>query len=240
MKTKLSIIIAFISLNLCNCTLGNSSTSNTYLSAIEFSAEIKKQKSLQLIDVRTPEEFAKGHLENAVNIDWNETDFGKLIEKFNKDTAVFIYCLSGGRSAAAADYLRNNGFKKVIELDGGIMKWRGANLPETSMDSNQSKGMSLAEYEKLLVSEKLVLVDFYADWCGPCKKMKPFLEEIKNEYSQEVTIIRINADDNQALCKQLKIDALPVLSIYKNEQKKWHHLGFIDKVGLLAELKKNI
>ena len=148
-----------------------------------------------------------------------------------------MYCLSGGRSARAASKMRSEGFKTVYELQGGIMKWRGANLPETTDDTTTSKGMSQKQFEALLNSDKLVLIDFYADWCEPCKKMKPYLEEITKEMATKVAVIRINADDNQDLCKELKIDALPVLQLYKNKNLVWVNKGFIEKEKVVKQLK---
>jgi thioredoxin 1 len=66
--------------------------------------------------------------------------------------------------------------------------------------------------------------------------MKPYLEEISKEMADKVVVIRINADDNQALCKELKIDALPVLQVFKNQKLTWSNIGFIDKKGVEKEL----
>ena len=82
-----------------------------------------------------------------------------------------------------------------------------------------------------------MLVDFYADWCGPCKKMKPYLEEIASDMKDKVMVVRINADDNQGLCKELKIDALPVLQLYKNKTLSWNYSGFIGKDSVVIQLK---
>lgn len=160
-----------------------------------------------------------------------------LTSKLKKEEAVFVYCLSGGRSSAAAAQLRQSGFKNVIELNGGIMKWRGANLPETTAASVTNTSMSLVDFQKLTQSDKIVLVDFYADWCAPCKKMKPYLMEIEKEMSANVILVRINADDNQALCKVLKIDALPVIQVYQNSKLTWNQTGFVDKTTVLQHLK---
>ena len=97
--------------------------------------------------------------------------------------------------------------------------------------------MSMEEYNALLNSDKLVLIDFYADWCAPCKKMQPYLNEISTDMAKEVNVIRINADENQTLCKELKIDALPVLLIYKNKNLTWKNVGFIEKAEVVNQLK---
>jgi thioredoxin len=97
--------------------------------------------------------------------------------------------------------------------------------------------MSKQQFDALLSSDKLVLIDFYADWCAPCKKMKPYLDEISRDMADKVVVIRINADDNQALCKELKIDALPVLQLYKNKTLSWTNAGFIEKAEVVKQLQ---
>ena len=66
--------------------------------------------------------------------------------------------------------------------------------------------------------------------------MKPYLDEISKDMADKVVLIRINADDNQALCKELKIDALPVLQIYKNKNLTWINEGFIEKAEVVKKL----
>lgn len=220
-----------------SCTNGQTQTTNTNLSATEFSDKIKTLPSAPVVDVRTPEEFTKGHLQNAKNYDWNGNDFQKQISTFDKSKPVFVYCLSGGRSSSAASQMRSAGFKEVYELSGGIMKWRVANLPETTANTTASNGMTKQQFDALTNSDKLVLIDFYADWCAPCKKMKPYLDEISKDMADKVVVIRINADDNQQLCKELKIDALPVLQLYKNKTMTWTNTGFIDKAEVVKQLQ---
>ncbi len=66
--------------------------------------------------------------------------------------------------------------------------------------------------------------------------MKPYLDEISKDMADKVVLIRINADDNQALCKELKIDALPVLQFYKNKNLTWINEGFIEKAQVVKKL----
>lgn len=206
------------------------------LAAADFSKKLNATPDAVVLDVRTPEEFVKGHLPNALNIDWNSAGFDADIATLDKSKPVFVYCLSGARSTAAAQKMRADGFKTVIELQGGIMKWRAARLPETANDPSKTAGIDKAALDALLKTDKLVLVDFYADWCAPCKKMAPYLEELKTDMADSVIVVRINADDNQRLVKQLGIDALPVLLIYKNGVSVWRNEGFIEKADVVAKL----
>ena len=87
-------------------------------------------KAVQLVDVRTPEEFAEGHLENAVNINVSETDFITQVEKLDLDKPIFIYCRSGKRSAKAALILKDVGFKEINDMQGGYLHWEMENFQD--------------------------------------------------------------------------------------------------------------
>ncbi len=237
MKKSILMMFAIATLLLNSCSNSHSQSAGYNLTIIEFAGKIKEFPTAPIVDVRTPEEFAKGHVQNAKNIDWNGNDFDKQIAKIDKAKPVFVYCLSGGRSGSAARKMRLEGYQKVYEMDGGIMKWRAANLPETTNEATTSAGMSKQQFDELLNTDKLVLIDFYADWCEPCTRMKPYWDKIANEKKESVKIIRINADDNQQLCKLLKIDALPVLQLYKSKKLTWNNTGFISKEDILSQLE---
>lgn len=218
-----NLIVLFFLIVLTGCGKAQNN-GNSNLSATEFAEKLKQTKDAQLVDVRTPREFRNGHLKNAMNIDWNADDFAEKVKALDKDKPVFLYCMSGPRSTAAAEKLQEMGFKNVYEMQGGMMKWRNANLPE--IKASTSAGMSLSQYNELLKSDTPVLVDFYAEWCAPCKKMEPYLTKMSTEMPDKVKIVRINADENTELCKALNVSALPVLKLYNNEQIVWDNLGF--------------
>lgn len=100
------------------------------VSAPEFQKEIKTD-SVQLLDVRTPQEYADGHIEGAMNIDVQSDDFRQVAEKeLSRDSTILVYCRSGRRSLDAAEILSGLGYK-VINLKGGIIEWREDGLPVT-------------------------------------------------------------------------------------------------------------
>ena len=233
---KITIVLVAI-LSIVSCQQASKDGQKESLNASEFSKKISETHDAKIIDVRTPEEFEKGHLINALNYDWNGNNFDSEISSLDKSKPVFVYCLSGGRSGSAASKMRSDGFKEVYELEGGIIKWRAENLEETTDNKIMPVGYTMEDFRKLIQSDKLVLVDFYADWCEPCLKMKPFLEEIALEQKDKLNIIRINADDNQALLKSLNIEGLPELQLYQNNNKKWSHNGFISKEELVKQLQ---
>jgi thioredoxin 1 len=202
----------------------------------EFAAKTDSLSNILILDVRTEEEYKNGHLLNAKNLNIKETSFEKNIKELNKNKPVFVYCLSGGRSANAVKILKEEGFKEIYELEGGILNWRAAQLPEIKNEVNTSKKLSLTEFKKLLNTDKLVLVDYYADWCAPCKKMEPYLKEIEKEMKETVKVIRLNADNHPELMKTLKVKGLPYLHIYKNQKLIWKNEGFIEKDELVKNL----
>ena len=93
--------------------------------APEFSQLIEDKASMQLVDVRTPEEFQAGHIPGALLIDVKSADFDRLAEeKLKKDIPVAVYCRSGMRSLKAANQLKEKGFKTIYNLKGGFMEWQ--------------------------------------------------------------------------------------------------------------------
>jgi len=235
---KIIKLISFIIIAIdFSCSSIQSQNLGARLPANEFAEKIKQLPSAPVIDVRTAEEFSKGHLLNARNIDWNANDFMNRLSGLDKSKPVFVYCLSGGRSGAAASHMRSEGFIEVYELQGGIMKWREARLPETEEARNQPPQMSRSRFDSLTNSDKMVLVDFYAEWCVPCKKMKPYIDEISTTMTQEVSVIRINADDSPQLCKELGIAELPFLQLYRNNVLAWTKSGYASKEELFSKLR---
>jgi thioredoxin len=220
-----------------SCSNGQTQSGKVSLNPDAFASKIKEMSNAIIVDVRTPEEYASGHIAHAININWNSNEFKTEISKIDKNKPVFIYCLSGGRSSAAASHMLADGFKEIYELQGGMLKWRSANMPETKNDNAPTtQGMNLNQFKVLLNSDKLVLVDFYAEWCAPCKKMKPYLDEIDASMKDKVKVVRINTDQNKSLTQELHIDALPTLQLYKNATIIWSHVGYISKEDLLKHL----
>jgi thioredoxin len=213
------------------------------IDATSFNSKLKQNPKAQLVDVRTAGEFAKGHIQNAKNMDVSGSDFKQKVGALDKNTAVYLYCLSGARSSNAMRTLSSMGFKELYNLSGGMMSWRAANLPETTANATSttttSAGMSKADYNALLKANKLVLIDFYGEWCAPCKKMKPYLEEISKEMKEKVDVVRIDIDANKALIKELKVQDVPVLYLYKAKALVWSHQGFISKEEVVKVLNAN-
>ncbi len=234
-------IIYFISLIVAiSFSAGLQAENPANLDAASFASKMKQLPNSQIVDVRTPGEFSQGHIKYAQNMDISSRDFQQNATKLDKNKPVFVYCLSGSRSAYAANALSSMGFKEIYNLAGGMMRWRSANMPETTDNSTStpaSTGMTLVQYRALLNSNKLVLIDFYADWCVPCQKMKPYLNDISKDMKDKVVVVRIDAEANKMLAKELKVDALPVLYLYKGKKLVWSAKTYVTKEKLVKTLK---
>lgn len=230
MKNIVVCFISVTSLLLNSCTGQNNKISENMEPKV-FAEKIANTDGY-LIDVRTPQEYNTQHIGNAVNININDANFEAQIQNLDKNKPVYVYCLSGGRSGRAKDILSNAGFREVYNLSGGITKWNAEGLGKPA----STGGMTMAEYQKLIQSDKKVLIDFYAEWCGPCKKMAPYIAKMKEEYKGKITIVKLDADKNQELAQQLKIEGLPTLKYFENGKEKWSNLGYIAEEELKSKL----
>jgi rhodanese-related sulfurtransferase len=98
------------------------------VNASEFSEKIKTQQGI-ILDVRTPGEYKKGFIKDALLMDIFSDSFDAELNKLDRNTAYYVYCGSGGRSAECSEKMQTLGFKKVYDLDGGMGAWRNANMP---------------------------------------------------------------------------------------------------------------
>lgn len=230
MRSTLYLFLFFAMLWSCN---SQTSTAVETISPKDFADKISQTPNAQLIDVRTPGEYASDHIGNAQNIDWNGVSFEADAAKLDKSRPVFVYCKVGGRSANAADKLLQMGFTKVYDLQGGILKWNSANPSKTA---GVRTGITEVDFRKLTVGSEKVLINFSAQWCAPCRKMQPYLLKMQKEPFENVQVIRLDADANKSIMEEMKIDELPALLLYHNGELTWQHHGFIGE----EELKKQL
>ena len=89
-------------------------------------------------------------------------------------------------------------------------------------------------FQELIHSHPLVLVDFSAEWCGPCKMLAPILKETKDTVGEKVKIIKIDVDKNPALAQNFQVMGVPTMILFKNGQKVWRQSGVIPKHDLVS------
>ena len=93
-------------------------------------------------------------------------------------------------------------------------------------------------FNEMIQSSKPVLVDFSAEWCGPCKMMAPILKDVKKEIGDSAAIIKVDVDKNPAAAQQYQIQGVPTLILFKEGKPLWRQSGVVPKAGLVDVIKK--
>jgi len=94
-------------------------------------------------------------------------------------------------------------------------------------------------FANIIDSETPVLVDFYADWCGPCKMLGPILKQVKDEMDDAVKIIKINVDKNQPLANKYKVRGVPTMLLFKKGKQLWRQSGVLQKNDIIQIIKSH-
>lgn len=201
----------------------------------EFEAGLRVD-SIQLLDVRTAAEYNTGHIRGALQADWtNPAQFADRVQYIDKNRPVYIYCLVGGRSAAAAEWMRKQGYLAMVELEGGFSAWKMEG--KAVEGSSSEKQLTPGEYESSIPKDQTVLVDFGAGWCPPCVKMEPVLAELRKDTSLHFQFIKIDAGVHTNLMKSLGIEPIPVFIVYRNGKEVWRRIGIVKKEEFVSILQ---
>lgn len=205
------------------------------LAVPQFEQGVARDK-VQILDVRTQGEYNSGHLRNAFLADWTQrSQFEERVKHLDKNRPVYTYCLGGGRSAAAAAWLREAGFKEVYNLGGGITAWKGAGKALEGV--SQEPPITPEMYAASLPKQGLVLVDFGAVWCPPCKKMEPVIEELQASHGKKFSFLKIDGAAQDALARHLKADAFPTFILYRDGKEVWRRQGIVSREEFLQQLQ---
>lgn len=210
---RLSIIILSLIPYLSSCA---QNAGIKQLNSLEFQKLTATDKGI-LLDVRTPSEFSNGHIQNSGNLNYYALDFSKKLELLPKDQPIYLYCNTGYRSEKAAEILTEKGYTNVYNLQHGIMEWNLQNLPiiiDPNAKPDTENETGIERYTSLINSDSLVFIDFYAPWCGPCRKMMPIIDSLKVDYYTNINFIKINVDASKKLVKDLKLIGVPYLALY--------------------------
>jgi len=91
-----------------------------------------------------------------------------------------------------------------------------------------------SSFEKLIQSEKPLLVDFHATWCGPCKMLGPILKEVKDNFGERISIIKIDVDKNQSITSQYQVRGVPTMLLFQNGKQLWRQSGVLSKIEIVT------
>ncbi|MFZ9472347.1 MAG: rhodanese-like domain-containing protein [Sediminibacterium sp.] len=228
MKCKIFVSLFAMALFFVACAQNNVNTQNTQqtqtISASQFKAAIAKP-GVQILDVRTAGEFQSGHIQNALQANWNDAkEFQDRTQHLDKSKPVYVYCQAGGRSAAAQSFLTEKGYT-VVNLEGGMSNWKMNQLPvEGNANAVQ---MRVADFDKVIAENKMVLVDIGATWCPPCRKMQPTVDQIKKEQGSNLYFLAVDGGVDMDVMKHLQFESLPTFIIYKNGKEVWRKQGIV-------------
>ena len=98
----------------------------------------------------------------------------------------------------------------------------------------------MATFQEIIKGEKPVLVDFHADWCGPCKIMNPVLKNIKSKLGKDLIILKINIDNNSAVAEKFQVKGVPTFILFRNGEIKWRQSGIIEENNFIELIQKEL
>jgi len=97
----------------------------------------------------------------------------------------------------------------------------------------------MSKFSEIINTGKPVLIDFFADWCGPCKMLAPILKEVKDELGESVSILKIDVDKNQPLASQYDVRGVPTMILFKDGQQLWRQSGVVPKDEIVRILRQH-
>lgn len=207
-----------------------------------FAALIKKGDGV-VLDVRTQGEYDRGHIKNSTLISTTDPKFVEKVSLLRKNKPLYVYCLTGSRSNAVVNYLSKQGYTKLYNLTRGTIEWQrfGYSLEKSSNAvASKSKVYSIGELGTVLKQNNLVLVDFHARWCAPCKNMLPIVEQVGKDFSSKLKVLKVDIEANRTVKDNYGIQAIPGFILFKDGKEVWRHTGMITKEELKVIIKKHI
>lgn len=201
--------------------------------------ELVKQNDGIILDVRTPDEVAQGHIAGASVLNIYDKDFERKLNLIQKDKPIYVYCRSGGRSGKAAKTMDANGFRSIFNLTGGIGAWNDAKLPlekPTNAPVKKAPPISQSDFEKRLAVKSVALADFHTQWCMPCKQMAPVINALEKKFANQASIIRVDLDSSPELGSAFEIKGVPVFILFVDGKEQWRHSGAIEADVLQAKI----
>lgn len=217
---------------------GISSTKAQSLDADQFHNEIKSQPTAKLLDIRSHSIFMKGHIKNAINLDFDLDDFESLAGRyFKKEQSILLYGGSDYMTNNAVMFLTDLGFKQVKSLKGGFAEWISASKPyKTDQYSGPLASFTPANFEAMKQRYSKLLVFLETPSCAYCLKMKPYLA--KTAAANGTKLLKIDIAQNENMSYYFEASGTPTMLIFDRERQVWKGNSFMTAEELDQMLKR--
>jgi rhodanese-related sulfurtransferase len=208
------------------------------LTVKEFAGILEKAEHPQILDARSAEEFAGNRIKGAISVPVTDRrDADAIVGKLNPDAPTFTYSINSGRGEILAGMLRRAGFREVYALPGGLAAWVGEGYPiETS--GTDDDALTVEQFGRMIASGQYILASFGSGYCGGCRRLVPVVEALKKEYAGQLKTVEIKLEENPAIIRDQKIEALPTLILFRQAAPVWRHRGFISGEELSQTIGK--
>lgn len=95
----------------------------------------------------------------------------------------------------------------------------------------------MSKFNEIIKGNKPVLIDFYADWCQPCKMMPPILKEVKSHFGEQIRILKVDVDKNKAIAQKWGIQSIPTIMVFKNGERKFQQPGVMQAQQIIQTIQ---
>jgi thioredoxin len=201
--------------------------------------QIASNNNAQIIDLRPKAEFDSGHIVNAASFVPNSSELDTYIDLLYKDVPVCIVGGSKEDNTKLIETLKSKGFKLINELNGGMSAWTNAKLPVQKTLPKKIYPNDTITFDEAINGDKLVMVDFNATWCKPCKMMQPSIDRVHDERSDEVIVYSIDVDQFPQYNEKYQIKGIPLVMLFKNGKNLHRSEGYLEENKINELIDKN-
>jgi thioredoxin 1 len=201
--------------------------------------QIASNSNAQIIDLRPKADFDSGHIVNAASFVPNSPELDSYIDLLYKDVPVCVVGGSQTDNTNLIEKLKSKGFKSINELEGGMATWTEAKLPIQKTLPKKIYPNDTISFDDAIKGDKLVMVDFNATWCKPCKMMQPSIDRVHDERSDEVIVYSIDVDQFPQYNEKYQIKSIPLVMLFKNGKTLHRSEGLLEESKINELIDKN-
>jgi thioredoxin len=185
----------------------------------------------QLLDCRSIQAYDSGHLPGALHIDPLQASKDAVFNTLYKEVPVYYYGTPSNCDALKKE-LSAKGFSNPVEITGGIAQWQAAQFEVQATPVAKLYPNDTIPFDKAIQGNQLVLVDFNATWCKPCRMMQPSIDKIREERSKEVIVYSIDIDQHPEYNQKYQIGNIPLVMMFKQGKQLHRSEGYLEETML--------